>query len=170
MQGEKQVVVDILLPILISLTHLYSMDWKRENWTVPVTSTNAESLSLASLSVTVSPCLFVSLWHRICLSIYLPLPFLFVSLSAALSSQRLLHLSGCVIEPCVPSLSAKRLADCLHFHVEGCEASMAVVWTIDWDPSKPSLWGSCCRLSSGWRPLWTCPFYSENGDMFDIIL
>lgn len=43
-----------------------------------------------------------------------------------------------VIETCVPSLSAKRLADCLHFHAEGCDASVAALIVIDWDPSKPS--------------------------------
>lgn len=66
-----------------------------------------------------------------------PLPVI-VSLSAVLSSQRLLHLSARVIETCVPSLSAKRLADCLHFHAEGCDASVAALIVIDWDPSKPS--------------------------------
>lgn len=93
-----------------------------------------------------SLCLSVSLWHRICLSIYIP-P-LFVSLSAALSSQRALHLSVRVIEPCVLSLSAKRLADRLHFHAEGCEDSVAVVRVIDWDPSKPPPLGSYYCLSS----------------------
>lgn len=72
----------------------------------------------------------------------------FVSLSAALSSQRALHLSVRVIEPCVLSLSAKRLADRLHFHAEGCEDSVAVVRVIDWDPSKPPPLGSYYCLSS----------------------
>lgn len=44
----------------------------------------------------------------------------------------------CVIETCAPSLSAKRLADCLHFHTEGCDGgggSVAALIAIDWDPS-----------------------------------
>lgn len=133
MQGEERGVVDILLPILISLTHLYSMD---PNWTV--TSTITESLP--PLLPSLSPCVFWSLYDTVSVfpSISLSL-VLFVSLAAALPSQRPLHLSGRVIEPCVPSLSAKRLADCLHFHAEGCEASVAVVRAIDWDLSKPSL-------------------------------
>lgn len=78
MQSENQGVVDILLPTLILLTHLYSVDWKGENYTVSDTPTLTESLSPLSLSFTVSSCLFVSLWHRICLCIYLPLPLCFV--------------------------------------------------------------------------------------------
>lgn len=145
MQSEKQGVVDILHPILISLTHLYSMDrtWRERrggDWTVPVASTIAESLSALS-SVTVSPCLFVFSMTPY-LSFHLspsPSP-LCLALSppcSPLSARS--HLSGRVIEPCVPSLSAKRLADCLHFHAEGCEAGVAVVRAIDWDPSEPSL-------------------------------
>lgn len=118
----------------------------------------SESLCLL---LSLSLCLSVSLWHRICLSIYIP-P-LFVSLSAALSSQRALHLSARVIEPCVLSLSAKRLADRLHFHAEGCEDSVAVVRVIDWDPSKPPPLGSYYCLSSclvaalilsAWTKMW----------------
>lgn len=94
-----------------------------------------------------SLCLSVSLWHRICVSIYIP--HLFVSLSAVLSSQHAFHhLSVCVIEPCVLSLSAKLLADRLHFHAEGCEDSMAVVRVIDLDPSKTPPLGSYYCLSS----------------------
>lgn len=44
-----------------------------------------------------------------------------------------------VIETCVPSLSAKRLADCLHFHSEGCDSGGggggAAPIAINWDPS-----------------------------------
>lgn len=87
-----------------------------------------------SRCVPVSFCLSMAPYLSFHLSPLLPL--LFVSLSAVLSSQHSLHLSGRVIEPCVPSLSAKRLADCLHFHAEGCEASVAVVRDIDWDLSK----------------------------------
>lgn len=61
-----------------------------------------------------------------------------------------------VIETCAPSLSAKRLADCLHFHAEGCDCgggSVAAPIAIDWDPSHPpppppTLLGSLFPLAS----------------------
>lgn len=107
-----------------------------------------------------SLCLCVSIWHHICLSIYIP-P-LIVSVSAVLSSQRALHLSVRVIEPCVLSLSAKRLADHLHFYAEGCKDSVAVVRDIDWDLSKPPPLGSyycltpclvAALIMSGWTKM-----------------
>lgn len=75
-------------------------------------------------------------------SIFLP------SLSLQRSPLSALHLSARVIEPCALSLSAKRLADRLHFHAEGCEDSVAVVRVIDWDPSQLPPLGSYYCLSS----------------------
>lgn len=102
------------------------MDPGQDNWTALVISPPAVPRCHRLL---LSFCRFLTLGPPFHLS--------HSALCAALSARRSLHLLGCVIEPCVPSLSAKRLADCLHFQAEGCEASVAAVRAIDWDPSKP---------------------------------
>lgn len=142
MSGERAGVAEVLLPTLITLVCVARL-WRAGNWTVPLASGRLFSDCLpASFCLSMTPYLS---FHLYPLS---PLPVI-VSLSAVLSSQRLLHLSARVIETCVPSLSAKRLADCLHFHAEGCDASVAALIVIDWDPSKPSPpLGSLDRLSS----------------------
>lgn len=145
MSGERAGVAEILLPALIALVCVARL-WRAGNWTVPLASRRLFSDCLPA-----SFCLSMTLYLSFHLYPLSPLPVI-VSLSAVLSSQRLLHLSARVIETCVPSLSAKRLADCLHFHAEGCDASVAALIVIDWDPSKPSpLWevSTACLPSPG---------------------
>lgn len=88
-----------------------------------------------SLSLAVTVSVSLSLYDTVSVSPSIFLPSL--SLRSALLCARL-HLSARVIEPCALSLSAKRLADRLHFHAEGREDSVAAVRVIDWDPSQPS--------------------------------
>ena len=125
-------------PTLVSPSHPYSMDQtgRRRGGGAGLPLLPSVNLSLSAPRSPFCHCLLVSLHDTVSVfPIYLsppPSPPLCLALSPSS-----LHLSGRVIEPCVPSLSAKRLADCLHFHAEGCKAGVAVVRAIDWDPSKP---------------------------------
>lgn len=158
MSGERAGVAEVLLPTLTTLVCVARLR-RAGNWTVPPASGRLFSDSLPA-----SFCLSMTPYPSFRLYPLSPLPVI-VSLSAVLSSQRLLHLSARVIETCVPSLSAKRLADCLHFLAEGCDASVAALIVIDWDPSKPSpLWeaSTACLPGPGPGPLWSCPFFAPG--------
>ena len=139
MQSEKRGVVDILLPMLISLTHTdRKLDCHR--W-----------ISLLRLSVTVSPRLFVSPWHCICLSISLPL-------CLALPSQRPLHLSlPCHWAMCaVPvSKTAGRLSSFPRWRMRGRRGSCESYRLGSVKVLPP--WGSCCRRR---LPSWSASILS----------
>lgn len=69
MQDEKQAVVDILLPMLIPLKEMSYTVWiGRVKTGLCLSLLNSVNLSPLSLSVTISSCLVVCLWHCICLS------------------------------------------------------------------------------------------------------
>lgn len=164
MSGERAGVAEVLLPTLIALVCAAAgfggLETGTSRWHPGDSFPTVSQRFFGFFCLSVTPYLS---FHLYPLS---PLPVI-VSLSAVLSSQRLLHLSARVIETCVPSLSAKRLADCLHFHAEGCDASVAALIVIDWDPSKPSpLWEASTACLPGPDPLRSCPFFApENGNV-----